>query len=128
MGHMGTSPVDRHTDTTENITFPQFRWQAIIIILKWVQDIKPVYTLEDHIFCSPYRQVELSVTKNIFLKGPFMVHDCYGNFLSQLLGCITLNVIVNMVRLLQLGRNWHRNEWVLCPFITTVMFYRMNEA
>ena len=31
-GHMGTpSPVDRQTDTCENITFPQLRWRLVIM-------------------------------------------------------------------------------------------------
>ena len=29
-GHMGP-PVDRHTHTGENITFPQLRWRVVVI-------------------------------------------------------------------------------------------------
>ena len=28
-GHMGHPPVDKHTDTTENTTFPQLRWREV---------------------------------------------------------------------------------------------------
>ena len=33
-----------------------------------MQKFKPGYSLEDHIFCSPYRQGELSAIKNNFYK------------------------------------------------------------
>ena len=33
-GHMGPLPPCRQTDTTENITFPQLRWRAVMTLCK----------------------------------------------------------------------------------------------
>ena len=98
-GHIGTtatSPVDRLTDTSENITFQRLRWRAVIRKLKI--DVRYL-SLKWYVFCSfisdqPHNPLINSgaIVTNSLIKPKLHIADRF-DFVSKMCRCKKFRIL-----------------------------------